>query len=339
MKKLNFFNKIVFLINNLFAILLVLSFFVPNMKPSSFSLAPIIGLTIPAIILINILFVIYWIVIGFKKQFFLSALVLLLGYFFSTPIYKFSPNSNESADNSLKIMSYNVRKFNKKKWMNDSTIPQKISEFIKQENPDILALQEFVTTENITIEYPYNYNPKIGKRYTSGLAFYSKFPIINKGRIFSKKHEDRIIYIDILKNDDTLRIYNFHLQSLGLVPEEEYLGQKDSDHLISRLKKAFKLQEEQLVPLQEAQSNHKGKVIAVGDLNNTAYSWVYKNLKSTLKDSYLEEGSGFGKTYDFKGFPLRIDYILVDSDLKITQHKNYKINYSDHYPITARVSF
>lgn len=338
MKKLNFINKIIFLINNIFAVLLLLSFLVPYIKPSSFSLAPIIGLTIPALFFINVLFVIYWIIIGFRKQFLLSAFVLLLAYFFSTPIYKFSSDSGKNSSKSLKIMSYNVRKFNTKRWINDTSIPTKISDFIRQENPDILALQEFVTTESTVIDYPYVYNPKVG-RHTSGLALYSKYPVVNQGKVFSKKHEDRIIFIDILKNNDTLRIYNFHLQSLGLVPEEEYLGQKNSDRLIGRLKKAFKAQQEQLLPLKEAQNKHTIKTILVGDMNNTAYSWAYKNLKGNLKDSYLKKGSGFGKTYNFRGFPLRIDYILADEKLEVLNHKNYEVTYSDHYPIMATISF
>ena len=151
MKKLSFVNKIIFFINNIFAIILLLSFLVPYIKPSSFSIAPIIGLTTPSLILINILFVFYWIVIGFKKQFILSTLMLFLGYFIASPIYKFSSSSNEKDANEISIMSYNVRKFNMYKWIDDESIPQKISEFIRKENPDIVALQEFKENENFSL--------------------------------------------------------------------------------------------------------------------------------------------------------------------------------------------
>ena len=340
MKKLPFINKVILFINNIFAILLLLSYVVPYIKPSSFSIAPIMGLTVPALIFINILFVWYWILIGFKKQFFLSVFVLILGYFIVSPIYKFSSPSNEKGDNEISIMSYNVRKFNMYKWIDDEKIPQKISQFIKKENPDVVALQEFKEDESFSLNYPYSYNPKIGKRNKSGLAIYSKYPIISQERMISRKNDRRIIYIDILKKEDTLRIYNFHLFSLGLVPDEDYLGHKDSDRLLSRLKKAFKLQERQLVGAEnQLLGKNNIKTIIAGDLNNTAYSWAYKNLKSDYQDSFLESGKGFGKTYNFKGFPLRIDYIFVDSEMKVSQHKNFDVKYSDHYPIMTTISF
>jgi endonuclease/exonuclease/phosphatase (EEP) superfamily protein YafD len=56
-----------------------------------------------------------------------------------------------------------------------------------------------------------------------------------------------------------------------------------------------------------------------------------------MKDSFLEAGSGFGKTFEIKNFPMRIDFIFVDEILNVNEHKNYSINYSDHLPILARI--
>ena len=53
-------------------------------------------------------------------------------------------------------------------------------------------------------------------------------------------------------------------------------------------------------------------------------------------DSFQEAGSGFGKTYDFKYFPFRIDYIFIDKSFQITGHKAFSdIRYSDHFPVMA----
>ena len=60
-------------------------------------------------------------------------------------------------------------------------------------------------------------------------------------------------------------------------------------------------------------------------------------MKNDLQDSFLEAGNGFGKTYEFKNFPLRIDYIFADKDMKIINHKNYKEKFSDHYPVSATI--
>ena len=339
MKKLNFFNKIMFLINNIFALLLLLSLVVPYVKPSVLSLAPIFGLTTPVVILINVVFMLYWILIGFRKQLLLSAIALLLSHFFSTPVYRFSSNPEVSKKNEVTIMSYNVRKLNSRRWIADDSIANKISRFIHDEKPDIVVLQEFDSKENFSLQYPYKYNPRANRLAMSALAIYSNFPIINQGKVVINKHPNRAIFADILIDGDTLRVFNFHFQSLGLIPGKEFLGQKNSDGLIRRLRQAFREQEKQLFDFNTQQSSQNKKIILAGDLNNTSFSWVYKNLKKDLVDSYIRVGKGFGKTYTLNKFPLRIDYIFVDQDLEVIRHKNYSIKYSDHYPISTTVSF
>jgi endonuclease/exonuclease/phosphatase family metal-dependent hydrolase len=54
-----------------------------------------------------------------------------------------------------------------------------------------------------------------------------------------------------------------------------------------------------------------------------------------MKDSFIEKGNGYGTTYNFKFLPFRIDFVLADKDIEITDHKNYDIEVSDHYPIMA----
>jgi len=78
------------------------------------------------------------------------------------------------------------------------------------------------------------------------------------------------------------------------------------------------------------------KIIISGDFNNTAFSWAYSKLKSDLNDTFIEAGKGFGKTYSFNNYPLRIDFILADSYFKINEHINYEVKLSDHEPVMAR---
>ena len=78
------------------------------------------------------------------------------------------------------------------------------------------------------------------------------------------------------------------------------------------------------------------EVILMGDFNNTAYSYIYRELRSHgLNDAYKEAGNGFGKTFDLKFLPLRIDFILPQESLEIIDFESYDVPYSDHYPITA----
>ena len=75
--------------------------------------------------------------------------------------------------------------------------------------------------------------------------------------------------------------------------------------------------------------------IVCGDFNNTQFSNVYKIVKGNLQDSFLESGSGFGRTYDLWKLPLRIDYILADPDFEVVSHQNFDVKLSDHYPVMA----
>lgn len=346
MKKLHFFNKLIFLINNVVAILLLLSFFAPHINPSKFSLAAILGLLSPALILINALFLMYWIVIGFRRQGLLSALMLLLSYFFLSPVYKFSSSTAPKTADQLSIMSYNVRKFNLYQWIKDDSIAPKISQFITEVDPDVVALQEFKDHPNFNLKYPYKSNPLVGnyddpeinQKFRTPLAIYSKYPII-KDTIIKYDLKVMATYADIVKGADTIRIFNFHLESLGISPDKEFLGHQDSKSLFKRLDWSMKWQEVQINQIVEKLQDQHYRTIIACDMNNTAYSWIYKKTKKNFQDTFLEAGSGFGKTYDLKGFPLRIDYILVDQKLNVDHYQNFDVKFSDHYPILTRVSF
>ena len=79
-------------------------------------------------------------------------------------------------------------------------------------------------------------------------------------------------------------------------------------------------------------------MIVSGDFNNSAFSYIYNQVKGDLKDTFKEQGNGFGRTYDFKFFPLRIDFILSDQSFEVDSFKTFDVEYSDHYPIMTRLS-
>ena len=335
MKKLSSVNKFIFLINNVFAILLIISFFIPNLNPEKFNLVSILSLLTPVLIIINFAFILYWIVIGFKKQVILSFLVLLLSLLFIPKLYKFDNEKVRENKERLRIMTYNVRKFNVYQWLNITNIDNKIKDLIITENPDILCLQEYRKLETFKLNYPFNYNYRTINNVQSGLTIYSKYPIINKGSIGDERHSVDAIYADVVKNNDTIRIYNFRLESLGVIPNKYYFGHENSERLIKRIRRSFIFQQTQISLINNHINNCKHKVILTGDLNNTAYSWAYKNIKSEMKDTFIIKGNGFGKTYEFIKFPLRIDYIFVDDDITVIDHQNLRQKFSDHYPIVA----
>jgi endonuclease/exonuclease/phosphatase family metal-dependent hydrolase len=341
MKKLTLFNKILFIINTVFAIGLVVSFALPYLEPQTYGVVALMSLVVPVFILINAFFVVYWILIGFKKQFLQSLIVLIFSYFFQPSIYKFNPTTSTSKD-GITVFSYNVRKFNKYNWLKTKDIDKKIDSFITSLNPDIVAIQEYRVSDNFKLNYPYHFNNIVynyyQKTYTqSGLVIFSKYPIINTGSIGHRKFTSSSIFIDIIKETDTLRIYNFHLASLGVNPEKDYLEANESKKLIKRLNRSFKTQQDQIDTLQKHLKTSKYKKILVGDMNNTSHSWAYRNMKGDFTDTFLEAGKGFGRTFNFNNIPLRIDYILVDEGIKVNNHTVFDVKLSDHQPIIAEI--
>jgi len=317
---------------------LLCSLLAPRIKPASSSLLAILGLLTPSLIVLNVLFLLYWILIGFKKQWLLSALVLILGSLFLTPVYQFSSSDISDTKYDLSIMTYNVRKFNLYNWIKDDSIPQKIGKFVSKHSPDVVVLQEYKYDEDFKLEYPYKFTPESRNKESVGYAFFSKYPIARSGDVDYYPQFGKAFYIDIQVEQDTLRVINFHLNSLGIIAEQDYFGHADSEKLYGRVKKSLLLQELQVERIGQLIDSTKHKVILTGDLNNTAYSWSYKQLKNELQDSYLKAGSGFGRTYEFQSFPLRIDYIFVDQDLKIEAHQNFNQKFSDHYHILVNIS-
>jgi endonuclease/exonuclease/phosphatase family metal-dependent hydrolase len=57
-----------------------------------------------------------------------------------------------------------------------------------------------------------------------------------------------------------------------------------------------------------------------------------------LKDAFEEAGTGFGKSYNYKYYPARIDYIFVEQNIEVKQFSSldYFIQ-SDHCPQLARL--
>ena len=58
-----------------------------------------------------------------------------------------------------------------------------------------------------------------------------------------------------------------------------------------------------------------------------------------MKNTFLEKGSGLGTTLYLRFLPFRIDHILVPGEFEVVGHRNYDVDYSDHYPVRASFRF
>lgn len=323
------------------AFALLLSYLLPYVPPKTFPLLSVLSLGVPLLILCNFIFLLFW-AIRFKRQFLLSLIVLVLGYNYVLSWIQISSEPNEKGVNSLSLMSYNVRMFNAYKWAEDDKIPEKITSFITEKNPDILATQEhFVGVSGMVKSYPYNFIKLKDGGSEFGSAIFSKYPIINKHSVdFPENGNNNAIFVDIVKDQDTLRVFNVHFQSLKIKPGIGDLQKEDSKKLVGRIGYGFKLQQKQAEMMMAEVEKSPYKTLILGDFNNTAFSYIYKLVKGDrFKDAFLEVGNGFGKTFNLSYFPLRIDFMMIDKGIETQTFEVFPVKLSDHYPIFSTISW
>lgn len=362
-KKRNFWTKLGLILNFLAILTLLLSYLSPKIDPKSFWPIALLGLSYLPLVAINVFFAFLWL---FKKPvyslFSIAAIVLGFSIFKShigmnLNILADAIPEKDSAD--LRIMSYNVRLFRDvNSSANEPTSQDSILQIIKQVNPDIICFQEYYSRENgphnITdliskkLEMPHHYLYAAAKNSfdSYGMAIFSKYPILNSGVLKEfEKGVNSIIYIDVLQNEDTLRVYNTHLRSFGFQKEDyEFIRKQNASleedvlftkRIGSRLKNAFKIRSEQAEAFRFHLDSVKTRYIIAGDFNDTPLSYSVNKVSEGLKNGFIEKGNGWGKTYtgDFPSF--QIDYIFATSDLKFNNFKIMRRRLSDHYPVWA----
>lgn len=358
-KNLGFFSKTVML-GNFFAIAgLLLSYSASFINPKSFWAISFLGLGYLPILLINVGFIFYWILRKPKFALF-SLAAILLGWNLMTQHITFhSQQDNPTNDSMLRVMSYNVHMFEALPY-SDQAPKDGFIETVNETKPDVLCVQEFYSTikgnkkfsETVKKEAAfdtYYFAPSRQNDYMAyGQAIFSKYPIINSGLI--KKNEygiNRIIYADIVKNSDTIRVYNVHLRSFGLQNEDKEFIQnpsaskaedeKATKRVGRKLKWAFEQRSNQAESLfDHMQDTHLPKIV-MGDFNDTPMSYSVNLIGKNMKNAFQEQGQGWGVTH-FPMLPiLQIDYIFTDKQFAVKNYHIIKKKQSDHYPIWADI--
>jgi len=339
MKNLSIGQKIILLINYLVALLLLVALVVPYLPPKYLSFFSLSSLFFPFLVLINLVFALYWLV-KLKKYFFISALVLLLNYNNLKALYQWN-GKHPIELKGFTMMSYNVRLFNTYHWIKKKGVDVDISNYLKDQFPKILLLQEFKNDRQTDFkQYKYSHIVLKGTKRQAGLAIFSQYKIVGKGNLSFKDTYNNTIWADLKIGKDTLRVYNVHLQSYKIVNPEDLVGQ-DKTKVSHRLQKVFQQQYEQAQIIAEHAGKSPYPVVIGGDFNNTAFSAPYHILKKNRIDAFVDAGEGFGFTWQYKWVPLRIDFIMPDEQkLQVLKFETLRhIKYSDHFPIKALLKF
>jgi endonuclease/exonuclease/phosphatase family metal-dependent hydrolase len=327
-----------------FTFISLLSYLSVLIPPTAFWPAVFSSYAIPGILVLNALLFVFLIL--FNRRLILFPLIGLIGGMqFIMVTYSIHPE-NKSEIRELSVLSYNTKLFRKP--MAYGKFSVEMIDQVAEDSSDIKCIQEYssnsrwqelnATEKNLAQGYfGFVHPPKVNKRYKSGLAIFSKFPIVNSGVVWvSTGTINNGIFADLKIESDTLRVYNVHLASMRL----ELTQYKNIENypskiktLMSRLKYGAERRSYQIERLQEHAAKSPYPFIICGDFNETPYSYNYFELKRNFSNAFDESGNGLGFSLNNALFFLRIDHQFYSPGIEALGFSvDRSLRISDHFP-------
>lgn len=271
----------------------------------------------------------------------------------------------------LRVMSWNVAQFdllyNKKK----PAIRDDMMALINKYKPDIACFQEMVAADTLVnlnndyyrkyrfvsvfeyaekLNYPYyffsyDFRHDFLNHQHFGTIIFSRYPIVNRQRCSFPpyNYNSDFQWADIVKDGDTIRVFNLHLQSYkftegnrNFIEDPKMETQQDisrSKSVISKFKKALLLRQQQVDRIKAEIDKSPYAVIICGDFNDVPNSYAYQTIGHNLKNVFAEKGSGLGRSYSSIAPTLRIDNIFTSPSFTVNQFLRLPVKLSDHYPL------
>jgi endonuclease/exonuclease/phosphatase family metal-dependent hydrolase len=348
---------------------LICAYLAPFVHPSTVKILPFFGLAYPIFLIVQIVFLLIWISVKSRWAIFTAVIVVIGGKLhFRLIALGSNPDTIPPNEEVLNIMSYNVRLFDLYTASEDSKYTKRnaIFDYIVQKSPDVICFQEFYhqdkptrfSTRDSLIElldirdYHERYAHKLRGRQNFGVAILSKYPVIAKGDVIfetqGEKDFNYCVFIDVIKNTDTFRIYNVHLQSIKLQQDDysEFGGEQVTSEkpsvlrlMIDKLRTAYPKRAEQARTVVEHLKDSPYPVIVCGDFNDTPLSYAYNQFNRLLVDAYRNTSFGIGSTYVGRVPAGRIDYIFHSKELNSAHFEIQEIPQSDHRAISCKVFY
>ncbi|MBN1199638.1 MAG: endonuclease/exonuclease/phosphatase family protein [Bacteroidales bacterium] len=350
--------------NVLAVISILFSYGAQYINPRDAWIFALFGLLYPYLLILNIFFVFLWLFL--RKRYALISLIAILAGWKQLNTMVTLPANNPILlpGQNISLTTWNVHGFAGQ--MNvRGNVRSEIIEYLSEKNPDLLCMQEVRIYEadvppvfqrmsrawGLPYHYEKDYYSPDQNNGFNGIVTFSRFPIIRSGSLDEQPKKCFGIYTDILLGNDTLRILNIHLASLRLRQSDVdfyyHLKKTETENIriragifsiLRKLKLAFFQRADETANLLKAIKQSPYPVLVCGDMNDTPFSYTYKQLTSSLTDAYREAGEGFfGSTYDGALPNYRIDYILFDKHFKAFSYEKSDVTFSDHYPVSGLI--
>jgi endonuclease/exonuclease/phosphatase family metal-dependent hydrolase len=360
-----FLRRLMLVINLLAVIALLCAYAASYISPSRYWVFAFFGLAYPYILLVNLFFVLLWL-LTWKRFIWISIVVILLGFNHILAMVQYNkPSTSALQPGSIKVLTYNVHSlYEVQKTNKKGRMLSKVTDYLVQQNPDILCIQEFYLKSEDSLKvmqkftaglhnsnyYMKNYVNMQGRKRIFALTTFSRWPIVAVGNLRMKDRYTFAIYTDLVMGKDIVRVYNIHLESIRFgkndysfyaqltdqaKEQDDNFSLKDgSFKIFSKLKKAFVIRANQVDLLKQDMARSPYPIIICGDFNDTPASYTYHRMSEGMHDAFCKAGNGiFGSTYAGNFPSFRIDYILFDDVFTAFNYSKSNVDLSDHYPV------
>lgn len=359
-------RRILLFCNMAVVVLFLLACLNGHLHPAEWWFFSLLGLAFPLLLILVILFLVIWLCLR-NRWALLSLAALILGFTNIRVLFGFHFKDGFTAkkeENSIRVLTWNIEWFGAHQNNRDNR--NKMMEFIRQQNADIICFQEFLEPGRTKgpsneqaiqkMNYPYHYRViDYGRKngpYEVGVAIFSRFPITDTFRIRypgpeSKRASESLIAVDLAVKDKTVRLFTTHLQSVLFRKNDyrnlEIIKSADdsmimaSKSIIRKLRQGYTLRGYQADLVRHELDASPHPEIICGDFNDVPNSYTYFRIKGDRKDAFIKTSGGVGRTFAHVSPTLRIDYIMTDRAFEILQCKRFRVPYSDHFPVVADI--
>jgi len=355
------FTIVLITLNTIALLSLLLSSFSAYFSPFRSVIFSYLGLLFPFIFIGNLGIFFTWLLFKQWKQ---SLIHLVVFIICGGAIYTYCPlhkKTKEIPEDAIKILTYNVMRFNNILKDDKGIPPSKILKYIQENNADIVCIQEYGASKSnanflkekdildALEKYPYYHYHSLNFPFQSeifGLAIFSRFPILSTKKVPYESSFNGSFVTELDIHGKKVTLINNHLESNKLSKEEKYnyyqmTKEMDTNTIdaltqtiTKRLTPAFRTRAKQAQTISKIiNENENPYIIVCGDFNDTPISYTRQKIKGNLRDAFVDSGFGLGVTYNKYRFLFRIDYIMHSENIKSYNCEVGDLKSSDHYPL------
>jgi endonuclease/exonuclease/phosphatase family metal-dependent hydrolase len=337
----------------------------------------ILSLSVFYCLILLLLFLIFWLFIK-PGWAFISIITIALAYKPVTRIIPLRLNADFSAEKKqgdIRLMTWNVAQFDVLYNKRSPETRDKMVDLINEYQPDIACFQEMVAGDTLinlntayyrkysfysvyefasklnmpNYFYTYDFRDDFLNHQHFGIMIFSKYPVIKKQTLsfYPYDYNSNFQYIDIVKDTDTIRVFNFHLQSmkftqgnLSFIENPSIESKQDiekSKSVVAKFKAAFMKRKIQADHIKAEIDKSPYTVIVCGDMNDVPNSYAYQTIGDNLQNAFEEKGAGLGRTFTGIAPTLRIDNIFMSKTFTVNQYSRVQKKLSDHFPVLADI--